>query len=188
MIMQKILLFIQEEFNLEICRAYPREAVKFATKYFKGKEVVVAEIGVYKGFHARSINKSLNVKKFYLIDPYSSYDYHGKIDDLDIAERKAHRKNNRWFETNRWIKEFSEKAFLRIEDNSLDFLYIDGNHNYNFVKRDLKLYWDKIKKGGILAGHDIQGKEVSDAVLDFVNENKLGIQFGERRDWWILKK
>ncbi len=36
----------------------------------------------------------------------------------------------------------------------VDFAYIDGNHEYPFVKNDIALWWPHIRKGGILAGHD----------------------------------
>jgi len=80
----------------------------------------------------------------------------------------------------------SEHAFKDVP--MLDFIYIDGNHEYEYVKKDIEMYWHKIKDGGIMAGHDIQLKGVSDAVLEFARKNNLDIYFGDRRDWWIIKK
>ena len=54
----------------------------------------------------------------------------------------------------KFIRAFSEKAAKLIEDNSLDFAYIDGNHQYEFVKKDIELYYPKVKKGGIVGGDD----------------------------------
>jgi tRNA(Arg) A34 adenosine deaminase TadA len=39
-------------------------------------------------------------------------------------------------------------------EESLDFIYIDANHKYEFVLQDLKLWFPKLRKGGIFAGHD----------------------------------
>ena len=44
-----------------------------------------------------------------------------------------------------------------FEDNSIDFIYIDGNHQYDFVKKDLEDYVPKVKVGGVIAGHDYGG-------------------------------
>lgn len=40
------------------------------------------------------------------------------------------------------------------EDRSLDFVFIDGDHSYEGVTRDLAAWYPKIKQGGVLAGHD----------------------------------
>jgi cephalosporin hydroxylase len=41
-----------------------------------------------------------------------------------------------------------------FENNSLDFVYIDANHAYNYVVQDIELWYPKVKKGGYLCGHD----------------------------------
>lgn len=48
----------------------------------------------------------------------------------------------------------SKDACQEYGDNSMDFVYIDGDHNLQAVNADLRLWWHKVKKGGILAGHD----------------------------------
>ena len=41
-----------------------------------------------------------------------------------------------------------------FEDNSLDFVYIDGNHTLPFIAMDIFGWEQKIRKGGIISGHD----------------------------------
>jgi hypothetical protein len=41
-----------------------------------------------------------------------------------------------------------------LGEQSLDFIYLDGAHDYDTVRHELPLYWEKVKVGGILAGHD----------------------------------
>jgi SAM-dependent methyltransferase len=53
----------------------------------------------------------------------------------------------------------SVEMSTKIEDESMDIIFIDANHTYNGVKRDIESYLPKVKKGGILCGHD------SEAVL-----------------------
>ena len=55
-----------------------------------------------------------------------------------------------------------------------DFIYIDGNHNYKFVKQDLNNYFNKVKIGGVFAGHDINKKEgVTKAVFEFIKQHNV---------------
>jgi hypothetical protein len=60
------------------------------------------------------------------------------------------------------IRATSKDASNIFEDNSLDFIYIDANHAYDFVKEDIRIWFPKLKKGGIFSGHDY---------LDMVWEN-----------------
>lgn len=52
------------------------------------------------------------------------------------------------------IRATSEVGVNIFEDESLDFVYIDANHAYNFVKQDIDLWWPKVKYKGWLCGHD----------------------------------
>lgn len=40
-------------------------------------------------------------------------------------------------------------------DETFDALFIDGNHSYEYVKKDYENYRDKVKSGGIIAFHDV---------------------------------
>ena len=42
----------------------------------------------------------------------------------------------------------------KFENDSIDFIYIDGSHSEENVRRDVELYLPKLKKNGIIAGHD----------------------------------
>lgn len=169
--------------NRELIRFFPRESIRFARQYFKGKKIVACEVGVYYGHHARSMNKELNIETLYLIDPYFEYGDEKTQRDLDKAKENAHKINNEGNEA--WIETIHYGSFFHLEH--LDFIYIDGNHEYEAVKRDLNFYFPFVKKCGIIAGHDIQGEGVSKALLEFAHKNKLTIHFGDRRDWWIIK-
>jgi predicted O-methyltransferase YrrM len=51
-------------------------------------------------------------------------------------------------------RDASAACSSRFPDNYFDWIYIDGNHLYEFVKQDLESYFPKIKSGGIVAGDD----------------------------------
>ena len=51
-------------------------------------------------------------------------------------------------------KKFSYEISNLFKDNSYDFIYIDADHKYESVIKDVELYLPKLKKGGIIGGHD----------------------------------
>jgi hypothetical protein len=52
------------------------------------------------------------------------------------------------------VKEYSDAAVKRFENNTLDFVYIDAGHSYEDCKKDILIWKEKVKKGCYLAGHD----------------------------------
>jgi len=54
----------------------------------------------------------------------------------------------------------------RVEDNSLDFVFIDADHSYESVKKDIIAWVPKLKPGGLLSGHDIHLEGVLKAVKE----------------------
>ena len=96
------------------------------------------------------------------------------------------------------IRKFSAEAMLDFEDNSIDWIYIDGNHSYEFVKEDLNGWWPKLKSGGYLCGDDyIDGKYqveelqfgIIKAVDEFKEEREAEINHSEIiKDQFILQK
>lgn len=48
----------------------------------------------------------------------------------------------------------SEEAAALEEDNSLSLVFIDADHTYEGCKKDIELWWPKLRKGGVMLGHD----------------------------------
>jgi quercetin dioxygenase-like cupin family protein len=65
------------------------------------------------------------------------------------------------------IKEDSLKAVNRYKDESIDFLFIDSDHEYTHFCKELKAYLPKIKPTGIIAGHDAYYPDVEKAIKEF---------------------
>jgi hypothetical protein len=71
-----------------------------------------------------------------------------------------------------------EKYAHRIyEDNSIQFLWIDGDHGKDIVYNDLINFWPKIKKGGYIGGDDIVYNEVLDDVKKFSKEYDVEVRY-----------
>jgi len=67
-----------------------------------------------------------------------------------------------------------------LNGNQLDYLFIDGDHTYEGVKKDFFLYSPFVKKGGLVVFHDIVPHESSACKVDlFWNEIKKQYQHKE---------
>jgi len=163
----------------------------------KKRDLVGVEIGVGFGKNAFNILSSLDIKKLYLIDPYimtkdKGVAGHNIVEtDKESLKSASHQikkmaiQNLKYFKDKiEWIYDYSEFASKLIPDN-LDFVYIDGNHDYEAVKKDIELYHEKVKLGGLVAGHDYGGADVEKAVKEFYETEKVNLA---ESDWWVIKK
>ena len=171
----------------------PRHAVAFTRDYFKGKPIVAVEIGTDLGIHARSMLTNLNICKLYLIDPYESYEEYVSSEPektqtcLNKNETAARWRLKKYANDITWIKKYSDAAAKDIP-NDLDFVYVDGNHEYAYVKKDMENYYKKLRKGGILAGHDIViFPGVMKAFCEFVVKHKIKYFRITKTDWYLIK-
>lgn len=79
-----------------------------------------------------------------------------------------------------------EKLKTILGGRQIDFLFIDADHTYEGVKKDFEMYGPLVRKGGIVAFHDIVAypKEYDNQVSVFWNEIKNRYRFEEFvRDW-----
>ena len=164
------------------------------------KDLVGVEIGVLDGWHALDMMEALSIKKLFLIDPYKAYgEYYESVGNPRKAQkalneriRVAKKVLKKYGDKVEFIRKFSEAATEHIEDRSLDFLYIDGNHQYEFVKKDIELYYPKVKKGGIIGGDDYTSSPETErerfgifkAVNEFFKKKRI---FFYDTDWWVIK-
>lgn len=191
MIVSKINNFLGEMFNLGIVKNFPRHSIRFAIKHFNNIPITVVEIGTYKGLNAENLFKNLNIKKLYIIDPYEEYEDYIKSESkqtqkqLSKVESTAKDRLDKYSDRIIWIKKYSDEALKDIKEE-IDFVYIDGNHEYKYVKKDIENYYPIIKENGIIAGHDISCfTGVSEAVIEFSYENKVKPHITRTDFWWV---
>jgi hypothetical protein len=187
----KTLEFIQNKFNLDLNQKSPiaiREAIRevMAQTLCELGFKVGAEIGVLWGEHAEILCKYNPTLKLYCVDPWIPYkgyhDYHSfqyepnyehalvRLDQYDCE----------------LIRKFSLDAAKDFEDNSLDFVYIDGNHDFRHVIDDIDEWSKKVKPGGIIYGHDLhknrlrwKSNQVYYAVPAYLYANRI-------KPWFVL--
>jgi predicted O-methyltransferase YrrM len=58
------------------------------------------------------------------------------------------------------------KAKSALKGEELDFLFIDGDHTYEGVKKDFEMYSPLVRKGGLIAFHDIKGHHLGVSEVD----------------------
>jgi len=121
----------------------------FADRGYK----VGVEIGVYKGVFTRQFCEA--GLKVYGVDPWKVYgDYH--------SHRKQARQDFLYEHAMRYLKDYdctiirktSMEAVEDFEDGSIDWVYIDGNHQLRYVIEDIVEWSKKVRTGGVVSGHD----------------------------------
>jgi hypothetical protein len=85
------------------------------------------------------------------------------------------------------ISQPSSKAVETFDENSIDFIFIDGDHHYNSISNDLKIWYPKVKKGGVFSGHDRIHPGVSKALKEFSKKHKLEYKNVSKSSWMIRK-
>jgi len=162
------------------------------------KDLVGLEIGVAKGTNAHFILSNLDIKKLYLIDPY--FDQSNEFDNSKErpylegtkhpdAEEIARRVLKRFEDKTEWLIGTTQEMIDKVPDHSLDFCYIDGNHQEKYVLIDIDLCLPKMKRGNlsVIGGHDFvqEHQGVVKSVLEKFDRNQL---FVSNRDWWSIIK
>lgn len=168
--------------------------IKHNEIYGNKKKLKGAEIGVADGSHAEDILNYLDLEKFYLIDPYQVYeegDY--KFSDQTYFDKQYKNLKIKFKNYNNVeiLRKTSKEAVNEIPNKTLDFVYIDGNHQFEEVYEDLNLWFPKIKDNGFLCGDDygkyLSGQGVFFAVNKFVRENKLILFKGDDFQFYFTK-
>ena len=88
------------------------------------------------------------------------------------------------------IRDFSINAVKMFDDEKFDFIYIDGDHRYQEVLKDLEAWYPKLRYAGVMCGDDYghpSGIGVIKAVTEFSFKHKLIIHYGEDNQFWFVK-
>lgn len=160
------------------------------------------EIGVAYGENAYNILSHWQ-GRLILVDPWKTQPEDEYIDgsahiDFDGALNYCLENLKQFdgkFTTMRLKSDDAAKMFI---DDTLDFVYLDGNHHNPQFTRDVLNWYPKVKKGGIFGGHDYMDLdtpeyrcEVKKVIDDFAAKNNITLHLtnGDNVDlsWWIQK-
>ncbi len=119
------------------------------------------EVGVALGWFSEYLLKYSNLSKLYSIDPWKEFPKEVYSDGNAVTQQEADERYSRVVQLlskyktrSKILRLSSEEAAPLFGPDTFDFIYIDANHKYEACKKDLDLWWPKIKKKGIFAGHD----------------------------------
>lgn len=114
---------------------------------------VGAEIGVQHGRFAQVLCARIPGLKLHCIDPWLAYsEIRGTQLDFEQTYAIA-KKTLAPYDVDFW-RMASLEAVSIFDDGELDFVYIDGFHQFDWVMRDIIEWSSKVRKGGIISGHD----------------------------------
>ena len=155
------------------------------------------EIGTYKGKFAETLCRLIPGIDLSVVDSwkvYKGYKDYGENDLEDIAyEDTIKRSKKHGFKI---IKGWSMDAVNQFEDESLDYVFIDGNHDFAHVVEDVSAWSKKVKKGGIVSGHDFFRNHhkrfgVKEAIPGWCAAEQIAPLFVVRKDqcpsWFYVK-
>lgn len=154
---------------------------------------VFVEVGAWKGkstaFMAVEIINSGKDIKFHTVDTFEGSDEKLHHADLAIQQgtlEKEFRANIR--DVGRYVNVHvgdSSSFAAQFKDNSIDFIFLDGDHTEEGVTKDLEAWWPKLKPGSRMGGDDIRWKSVCRAVEKFFACEPHTTDNGKH--WWMTK-
>lgn len=163
------------------------------------KDLVGVEVGVGHGLHSRCLYDNLDIKKLYLIDLNVPWKSKQNCISPIVNEPGVE-----------FLRGDSIQKLQEI-DEKLDFVYLDGSHDFSYVLQEMRIVYPKLKEGAVLAGHDYEQVGVMAAVqtlmlniwretkqkpdtffMESCRDNHPGypeeyIEMGFPIDWWHVK-
>lgn len=127
------------------------------------------EVGTFSGENA--VLMSCYFKSVVTVDPWANgYDKDDHASNADMVEvEKKYFERIADFPNISHMKLISLEGAKKFEDASLDFVYLDGDHQTEAVVADIDAWKPKVRSGGILAGHDINMEKVYNALNQRLN-------------------
>lgn len=156
-----------------------------------GDGLTVVEVGVRHGENAVEMLACLRGSTVYLVDDYRPYVEPGYCYGLD-SQRQAQQRmlvlTAPFGDRARPLLLSSVEAARIFAGGSLDFVYLDAQHDVESVREDLAAWWPKVRAGGMLAGHDYDRcwPGVIEAVNEFAQARSLALTAMDG-DWWVVK-
>ena len=164
--MLDLLMAIQNFANTAKTREAMWQAIISAAKVSR-----MAEVGVYRGAFAETVLAACEIESYTMIDPWQPLpDWHKPANHdaprFDEIYAEAMQRTDFARDKRRVMRCTTKEAAPAISAESLDMVYIDGDHTLRGITLDLNLMYGKLRPGGLLGGDDF-GKTVWQHGPDF---------------------
>lgn len=168
-----------------------------------GENLIGAEIGVYRAHSFCTFLCQIpSLKKLYGVDSFQPYSDFLKVPydnepaySVDVKESNYNKLityHNIEFTGFKdkviFLEKDSDQALLDIEDNSLDFIFIDTYMTYEQAVNDVSKWYQKVKKGGLFSGHDWNSLQIQNAVNQFRNSLSITNKMSKFDNVWAWLK
>ena len=172
---------------------FSKDRINVISENLSSKDLYVLEIGIHKGDFSKQLAQHLQPKKLILVDPWIAYDdeiysnsWYGNssisnqvIQDQYFFEIKKYFENQIELDTVEIHRKTSDNFFTQNK-LKFDLIYIDGNHLFDFVKRDISNSLNFINQDGIIVldDYDVAGwwnDGITKAVDFFREKNSIKI-------------
>ena len=146
-----------------------------------------AEIGVRGGGYSAILCRAIPGVRLYGVDPYvphKGYLDHTRKSTFDKFHEEA-KARLAPYENYHFIEKFSLDAVKDFANNSLDFVYIDGNHDFYNVTADITFWSEKVRPGGIISGDDFFKHKGPSRIHVYQVVKALAVAYSIR-PWFVL--
>lgn len=143
------------------------------------KKPVGIEIGTDQGTTTEYLLRSIPDLTLYGVDDYTE----NRTENIqNLTYQMYMDKVKNYSDRHIHIRKTSDDALNEFKDESMDFIFVDGDHRYFQVLKDCQNYYSKVKKGGIFCGHDWSLPDVNKAVVEFA------LSIGRVNDIKVMKQ
>jgi hypothetical protein len=147
------------------------------------------EVGVLDGVYSEILCKSNPELKVFSVDAWKFYPTRNNF-------RHQRHCDKHFEETKRVLSQYPNSVIVRkwsmdavkdFADESLDFVFIDANHDFEHVTEDIAQWGKKVKKGGILSGHDFDDHRNKSAFCSVSEVVRAWTRAKRIHPWFVLK-
>lgn len=148
----------------------------------KHKKLIGVEVGVFRAKMSQQLLDGIPGLYLYMVDrwqEYSEVEAAGdpsavmskhNVDFWEKIYRNVVRDMAEYDGRFKIIRDDSVSAAKKLNKESCDFVFIDGDHSYEGVRRDIKAWMSRVKPGGLMCGHDITRAGVRRAVDELLGD------------------
>ena len=162
-------------------------------------KIIGCELGIWKGKMSQKLLELIPNLHLIMVDRWecpppddSFYQSGSQIalvnqEVFDAAFEEAMERTNPYASRCDVYRMLSVQAAAEIKDDSLDFVFIDGDHSYEGVKADIQAWYPKVKEKSWISGHDwgkLNKGNVEKAVREFFNDK---FELGCNSTWFVQK-